>query len=121
MATRRYATVRNISDAEILRLYVEEGLDSETIAMRAGCSAGAVLKAVRDQGGTVRRRSGLPADYRRLVSDEDVIRRYKAGESGQELAAEAGCATGTIYAILSKAGVERRPAYRSFRGIVRKL
>lgn len=121
MTTRRYARVRNISDAEILRLYVEEGLDSEIIAMRAGCCAGTVLKAVRDLGGAVRRRSGLPADYARKVSDEDVVRRYKAGETGRELAAEANCSTVTIYRILSLAGVPRRPAHKSFRGIVRKL
>jgi hypothetical protein len=123
MAPRRYHRTgdRKISDEEILRLYVEEGMDGDSIGYLADCSGTTARDIVRRQGGVLRRRAGLPADYARKVSDEDVIRRYQAGETGRELAAEAGCSMVTIYRILSLAGVPRRPAHRSFRGIVRQL
>lgn len=109
MARRYHQTGdRKLSDAEILRLYVEEGLPGDEIGYLAQCSGTTVRDIVKRQGGTLRRRSGLPADYQRLVSDEEIIRRYQIGETGRELAAAARCSAITIYRILSLAGVPRR-------------
>ena len=47
---------RPISDEEILRLYVEEKLDGDTISYRAGCSSTTVLDIVRKLDGVVRGR-----------------------------------------------------------------
>ena len=46
-------TQRLIPDEEILRLYVEERLDGDTIGYRAGCSAKTVLEIVRELGGVI--------------------------------------------------------------------
>jgi hypothetical protein len=49
-------TQRLISDEEILRLYLEEELDGDTISYHAGCSSTTVLDIVRKLGGVVRGR-----------------------------------------------------------------
>lgn len=62
---------RLLEDAEIVRLYVEEGLSSDDVGLRAGCTGNTVLVLVRKAGGTVRRRgkgpTGRQKHYRALV------------------------------------------------------
>ena len=101
---------RLISDAEILRLYMEEKLDADSISYRAGCSARTVLELVREQGGTVRGRGGRdPAKTLKLAVDV-IVERYRNGESGLKLAELAGCDDGTIYRLLHQQGVVPRSA-----------
>jgi hypothetical protein len=68
---------RPISDEEILRLYVEEKLDGDTISYRAGCSNTTVLDIVRKLGGVVRGR-GRGSERKTLkLADAEIIQRYK--------------------------------------------
>jgi hypothetical protein len=45
--SRGHPTQRRLPDEEILRLYVEEKLDSSTIGIRAECTSTTVLEIVR--------------------------------------------------------------------------
>lgn len=60
---------RQLSDEEIVRLYVEEGLSSTDIGLTAGCSGNTVLALVRKAGCPVRGRgrgpTGRQKHYRR--------------------------------------------------------
>lgn len=99
---------RALDDAEIIRLYIEEHLDSESIAFAAQCSSTTVLDIVRAAGHPVRR-PGRGAPRHRHVSDEEIIQRYRAGQDGPRLAAIAGCTPGTIYRLLRRHNVPVRP------------
>lgn len=100
---------RRLSDDEIIKLYVEEGHDAESIAFDAGCSGTTVLTIVRAAGHTVRK-GGRGVPRKRLITDSEIIRRYRDGQSGPLLADAAGCTAGTIYRLLRQYGVEVRPA-----------
>src|SRR4051794_5037040 len=103
-------TQRLISDEEILRLYVEEALDSDTISYRAGCSAKTVLGILRKLGGVVRGRS----ERKTLkLTDAEIIQRYNDGASGLTLAEQVGCDHATIYRVLHSHGVRTRPPTES--------
>lgn len=110
MASYTYGSRRRtLPDAEIVRLYVEEKLDSDTIGARAGCSATAVLDLVRAAGGEVRRAGGRRRSARLMLTENEIVRRYLAGESGPLLAYAAGCTSSAIYHLLRRHGVEMRP------------
>ena len=99
---------RTLDDPEIIRLYVDEQLDGESIGIRAGCSGTTGLDIIRKAGHPIRPPGrGVPRP--RLISDEDIARRYKAGEDGPRLAQAAGCTPGTIYHLLRRLGVHVRP------------
>lgn len=54
-----------------------------------------------------------PPRQRIRVTDKlraDVIRRYQAGETSREVAAETGASKATVLAILKEAGVPMRPS-----------
>jgi hypothetical protein len=98
-------TQRLIPDEEILRLYVEERLDGDTIGYRAGCGAKTVLEIVRALGGVVREHG----ERRTLkLTDAEIIQRYKDGATGKALAKQAGCGATLIYRVLHSNGVEVR-------------
>jgi hypothetical protein len=99
---------RLISDEEILRLYVEEELDSETISYRAGCSAKTALEIIRKLGGVVRGRGGRNERKTLKLTDAEIIQRYNDGVSGLRLAEQAGCDHATIYRVLHRHGVKTR-------------
>jgi hypothetical protein len=99
---------RLISDEEILRLYVEEELDSDTISYRAGCSGKTVLDIVRKLGGVVRERGGRSKCKTLKLTDGEIIQRYNDGASGLTLAMQAGCDHATIYRVLHSHGVRTR-------------
>jgi hypothetical protein len=120
MTIRPHGVGRFLPDAEILRLYAG-GVDSETIGFRAGCSGGTVIKVVRRLGGAVRGRAGRPAGYQRSLSDAEIIARYRNGETGREVAEAAGCTPPTIYHILSRHGVPRRPAHSHGKAVVKRI
>jgi hypothetical protein len=104
----RRPTQRLISDEEILRLYVEEELDGDTISYRAGCSSTTVLDIVRKLGGVVRGRGGCSERKTLKLTDAEIIQRYKDGASGLTLAEQAGCEHTTIYRVLHSHGVRTR-------------
>ena len=99
---------RLLSDEEILRLYVEEELDGDTISYRAGCSGKTVLEIVRKLGGVVRERGGRNERKTLKLTDAEIIQRYNDGASGLTLAKQAGCDHATIYRVLHSHGVRMR-------------
>jgi hypothetical protein len=108
-----YTRRRLKTDAEIAALY-DSLRDSEAVAFQSGCNATTVLKIVREQGlGHLIPRRGLGSKGRRkalLLADEEIVRRYRAGENGPELAVAAGTQPGRIYEVLERHGVPRRAA-----------
>jgi transposase len=97
---------RLLPDAEIIALYIG-GMDSDSVSYRAGCCAKIVLDLVRKAGHTVRppgRGSGRPLK----LSSEEIVRRYRSGESGVSIAVAAGCVASTIYGVLRREGVQLR-------------
>ena len=93
---------RTLSDEEIVRLYLS-GIDSDTIGYRANCSGTTVTNIVRAAGEVVRGRGTRPRKPINLT-DAEVVRRYRDGESGPTLADAAGCTTSVIYRIIREAG-----------------
>jgi hypothetical protein len=93
------------------RLYLS-GLDSETIGFRANCSPTTVIDIVRRAGHPIRPRGNRPGP-RRSMEDGEMIKRYRLGETGQQIADAAGCSVGTVYRILQREGVDRRPSNAS--------
>lgn len=100
--------VRKISDAEIYRLYVDDQMDSDSIGALAGCSSSTVLSIVRQAGGIIRPPGGKRRNPTFLIDVPEIIRRYRNGENGPQLAHAAGTSTGTIYRLLRNNGVEVR-------------
>ena len=99
---------RRLSDPEIVALYVG-GLDSETIGAKADCSASVVLGLVRRAGETVRPPGGRGGRRKRALDEAEICRRYALGATGPEIAEAAGCVLSTVYTILRRHGVVRRP------------
>jgi hypothetical protein len=98
---------RRLPDDEIVRLYVS-GLDSATVAFRAGCDSTTVLDIVRAAGGTVRKPGGKRKPNAHKITDAEIRERYLLGHSGPEIADAAECAVSSIYNILQRNGVPRR-------------
>lgn len=101
--------VRALTDAEIVRLYVA-GLDSESVGARANVNPTTVLDLVRKAGETVRSRGKPPPEKLLAITAAEICRRYRNGESGPKLADAAHCSAATIYGVLRRAGIKRRPA-----------
>jgi hypothetical protein len=98
---------RILPDEELVRLYVEDRLDSDTIGARANCSATYVLDRVREAGHPVRRSGGVRSSL--PITDEEIVRRYLGGESGPVLARSLGCTPASVYAALRRQKVATRP------------
>jgi|SRR5690349_10553137 len=103
---RAFPKTRLLPDERIVEMYVS-GVDSDTVAGRAGCSAKTVLDIVRAAGQTVRR-PGAGSGRPLTLTAEQIIKRYQAGESGVRLAEAAGCVPSTIYNILRQNNIELR-------------
>jgi DNA-binding CsgD family transcriptional regulator len=105
----RYTTrQRSLSDDEIVSLY-RELLDSDAVGARAGCSGMTVLSIVRRAGLPVMPRGGRPGRRAPLaLADDEIVRRYEAGQHARDIAADAGCSDSTIYRLLDRLGVPRR-------------
>jgi hypothetical protein len=99
---------RTISDAEILRLYVDEGMDSDSIGAAAQCSAATVLAIVRAHGGIIRPPGGKRRNPVLKIPVAEIIRRYREGQSGPLIADAAGCTASTLYRLLRSHGVTIR-------------
>lgn len=99
---------RLLSNEEIADAY-RSGESADLIAQRACCSGVTVLQIVRAAGVPVRKPGAPPSPRPRTLSDNEIIRRYRAGEAGTRLADAASCTPGTIYRLLRHHGVEVRP------------
>ena len=106
--SRGHPTQRRIPDEEILRLYVEEKLDSSTIGLRAECTSKTVLQIVRALSGVVRGPGGRGDGGPLKLTDAEIIQRYTDGASGKALAKQAGCSHSTLYGLLHRHGVRTR-------------
>jgi hypothetical protein len=102
---------RRLPDQEIISLYLS-GLDSETIGFRANCSPTTVIDIVRRAGHPIRPRGNRPG-IQRSMEDGEIVRLYRNGQTGQQIADAAGCSVGTVYRILQRHDVERRPSNNS--------
>lgn len=100
-------TRRTLSDADIVRLYVE-GLDSDTIGARANCTATTVLDLVRKAGEIVRSSGGPRKPDRHRLTDAEICARYRRGDSGPTIADAAACSASAIYHILRRNNVPVR-------------
>lgn len=103
---RGLSKCRLLPDDQIVRLYLD-GLDSDSVGYRAGCSAKVVLELVRAAGGTVRHPGAGSGRTLRLTPAE-MVKRYEAGESGTMIAQAAGCVASTVYGVLRRQGVTLR-------------
>lgn len=98
---------RRISDDTIIRLYVEDGLDADSIGFDAGCSGSTVLNIVRAAGHEIRRSGGRRRSAL-AISRDQIIQMYRDGQSGPQIAAVAGCTPSAVYHMLRAAGVPIR-------------
>jgi transposase len=105
----RYARRRRLlSDDQVVALYLELQ-DSDAVAARAGCSAPTVLAIVRAAGQPVRPPGPRPGRRAPLALPEDeIVRRYQAGQYAREIAEAAQCTESMVYRLLQKADVPRR-------------
>lgn len=99
---------RLLDDAEIIRRYREIG-DSVRVSIEAGIDPTRVLAICRAAGVPINKPGGRRGRIRLKLTEEEIVRRYRAGESGPTLADAAGCSTRHIYDILDRLGVPRRP------------
>lgn len=99
---------RTLDNQQIVDLYLS-GETAESIAQRAQCCGATVLQIVRQAGHPVRKPGKAPTKPL-LISDSDLVRRYRAGEPGTLIAIAAGCTPSTVYRALRNLGVEIRPA-----------
>lgn len=104
---------RRLPDEEIIALYLS-GLDSETVGFRASCSPTTILDIVRRAGHQVRPPGNRPSRPK-LLTDGEIIRQYRNGATGPEIAAAAGVTPNTVYAILKREGIPRRAPSASFK------
>jgi DNA-binding CsgD family transcriptional regulator len=109
---------RTMNNDEIVAMY-ETGVDSLTIAIRAGCCDTTVLDIVRQAGGTIRPRGRKPRKVLAL-SDDEVLRLYRSGLSGVVIADRAGCTPNTIYTILRNSGAPVRASFSAAKAARRK-
>jgi DNA-binding CsgD family transcriptional regulator len=107
---------RSLTDAEIIQAYVQ-GEDADSIGIRAGCSGTTVRDLVRAAGEVVRGRGKRPRKPLKLT-DAEILRLYRSGQSGQAVADAAGTTTNTVYKIVRDQGGTIRPAQRSKREYV---
>lgn len=106
---------RTLTDEQIVSRYLG-GASSLDVALEAGCTAETVRDLVLKAGHKMRKRGGQRPKKPRPISDEDIVSRYVAGESGVKLADLCACSTAMIYNVLARAGVRRRRCWEGARG-----
>jgi hypothetical protein len=107
---------RLLSDDQIVAAYLELQ-DSDAVAARAGCSAPTVLAIVRAAGQPVRRPGGRPGRRAPLTLPEDeIVRRYQAGQYATEISEAAQCSQSAVYRVLKANGVPCRGGVFGRRG-----
>jgi hypothetical protein len=116
-ATKFLAQPRCMTDEQICQMYQDCG-DSETVAYHARCSGTTVLTIVRRHGIAVNKRGGRPKPL--PIGDEEICRRYLAGESGLQIAESIGSHGVSVYNVLKANGIERRSQWKHLRKSNRK-
>ena len=92
-------------DDELRRLYTSGGVSLRQIADQFAVSPQAVRGWLLDAGVPLRR-PGAPAP---AWTAEDLVARYRAGDSALGVADDVGCSTASVYRALEAAGIARRP------------
>lgn len=108
------ANRRCMTDEEVIAAYLA-GDDPDTVGFKANIHAQTVRKILTTAGVELR----PPTRGRRavrVIDEEAVCRRYRAGESGTLLAVAFGTSTSRIYQILHRHNVPRR----NFMGLLNK-
>jgi hypothetical protein len=105
----RGRSLRTLSDREIVARYLAGG-SSTDIGLDANCLSDTVLYLVRRAGHQPRPRGGHAQRKALPLTDEEIIRSYRDGISGPTLAERCATTPATIYSILRKADVPRRPS-----------
>lgn len=89
---------------EIVDLY-RQGYQIQVVAERTGVGRGPVARVLHAKGIEIRH----PATYLKCnLPEEEIVRRYQAGENCVEMGREYGCHEKTIRLILENHGVSRR-------------
>lgn len=101
---------RTMTDEQIVQAYLS-GISSMDVGLEAGCTAETVRDLVIKAGHKMRPRGGQKPKRPRPIPDEEIIARYKNGESGSRLADLCRCSTAMIYLLLKRAGVVRRKSW----------
>jgi hypothetical protein len=101
--------LRTLSDAEIVSRYLA-GDSSTDIGLAANCLSDTVLYLVRRAGHQPRPRGGHGRHKVLPLDDEQICKLYRDGISGPLIAERCGTTPATIYAVLRRHDVPRRPA-----------
>lgn len=109
MAQRGFFTSARVDDAVLL---FQQGMRVSEIAVRFGCNADNLSKALRARGVDTSRRVYRPAHNRKDVPEEELVAKYRAGASELALAEEYGINRRSIRQRLLKHGVECRGRQR---------
>ena len=91
------------NEAEIMRLYFEDGKTCKQVAAFYGVSEATIFCAIRRSGQKLRSNRALGA-----VQEEEVCRRYEEGESSRWLGSVYGLSGTSVQGLLKRHGVKRR-------------
>ena len=108
--SRNYTGRRRLLDDEAVIRRYQELRDSYTVGLEAGIDASKVLEICRAAGVETNTRGHRVSRKKLRLTDEEIVERYRNGDSGETVAYAAGCSNRTVYHILERFGVERRPA-----------
>ncbi len=120
---RPWAAIRQLSESEVtpeVRSIVDRynaGIPVKEIAKQEGRSASSVRYRLHRSGLAVKPRKQIEErePRKRVILSDEIIQRWKSGEHSHKLAAEIGIPTGTLRALLGRAGHvrggKRKPKY----------
>ena len=91
------------NEAEIMRLYFEDGKTCEQVAASCGVSETTIYFAIKRSGQRLRSNRALSA-----VHEEEVCRRYEEGESSYSLGNIYGLSGTSVLQLLERHGIKRR-------------
>lgn len=109
---------RTMTDGQVVALYLELK-DSQLVGIKAHCSPETVRALVRAAGHEVLPRGGLPDRHALHIPPEQICERYRAGQSGAEIAQAAGTYPAKVYRILRQHGVDIRDRVTAARAVGR--
>jgi DNA-binding CsgD family transcriptional regulator len=96
-----------MTDEQVVALYLELK-DSQLVGIKAHCSPETVRNLVRAAGHPILPRGGLPDRHALQLGEDEICRRYRAGQSTPTIAQAAGTYPGKICRILRAHGVPVR-------------
>lgn len=100
---------RALTDEQIIAAY-QAGEDADAVAFRAHIHPATVRKILLDSGVALRppQRGRRSVHERPRIPEEEICRRYLAGESGPQLAKASGISQSRIYGVLTRHNIPRR-------------